>query len=142
MVEVIFVIVIIGILASVAIPKLAATRNDAKIAALTNNIVNGASEIAAYAVANGNVQSDITLMSNSVDSMIKSGDAVQSGSVVNIKINDTEDCITMEINISVGDSNISIVHGNVGSDAICQALQDTLGDEENTIPLTGRRIIL
>jgi len=33
MIELIFVIVILGILAAVAIPKLAATRNDAKIAA-------------------------------------------------------------------------------------------------------------
>ena len=38
MIELIFVIVILGILAAVAIPKLAATRNDAKIAAEMTNI--------------------------------------------------------------------------------------------------------
>ncbi len=38
MIELIFVIVIIGILAAVAIPKLAATRDDAKSSALAANI--------------------------------------------------------------------------------------------------------
>ena len=37
MIELIFVIVIIGILAAVAIPKLAATRDDAKLSALMAN---------------------------------------------------------------------------------------------------------
>ena len=38
MIELIFVIVILGILAAVAIPKLAATRNDAKVAAEMTNV--------------------------------------------------------------------------------------------------------
>ena len=38
MIELIFVIVIIGILAAVAIPKLAATRDDAKISTELNNL--------------------------------------------------------------------------------------------------------
>jgi general secretion pathway protein G len=38
MIELIFVIVIIGILAAVAIPKLAATRNDAEAAKIANNL--------------------------------------------------------------------------------------------------------
>ena len=37
MIELIFVIVIIGILAAVAIPKLAATRDDAKISNIISN---------------------------------------------------------------------------------------------------------
>ena len=38
MIELIFVIVIIGILAAVAIPKLAATRDDAKVSTELNNL--------------------------------------------------------------------------------------------------------
>jgi len=38
MIELIFVIVILGILAAVAVPKLAATRDDAKVAALQTDI--------------------------------------------------------------------------------------------------------
>lgn len=49
MIELIFVIVILGILAAVAIPKLAATRDDAKLAtALTNLATTVNNEGAAY----------------------------------------------------------------------------------------------
>ncbi len=47
MIELIFVIVILGILAAVAIPKLAATRTDAVAASMANNLatcVNGATD--------------------------------------------------------------------------------------------------
>ena len=46
MIELIFVIVILGILAAVAIPKLAATRHDAMIAKLANSIEVAVHEIA------------------------------------------------------------------------------------------------
>ena len=140
MIELIFVIVIIGILAAVAIPKFAATRDDAKISALAISVANGANEIAAYAVANGKTESDFTLMSNSISAMISSGNAVQSGSVLNIKISNTSDCLIMEINASGGDSNLTISYGNTSGDSVCQGLQDTVDDEEYPIPLTGRRI--
>lgn len=48
MIELIFVIVILGILAAVAIPKLAATRDDAKIAALQTDISTFANAIPAW----------------------------------------------------------------------------------------------
>ena len=142
MIELIFVIVIIGILAAVAIPKLAATRDDAKISALANNVANGANEIAAYAIARGKTESDFTLMSNAVSAMVNSGDAVRSGSVLNIKINNTADCLKLEVNASAADSNLTIIYGNVGSDEVCRGLQETVDDEKYPIPLTGRRINL
>ncbi len=46
MVELIFVIVIIGILAVIAIPKLSATRDDAKVVTELNNITNCVQDIA------------------------------------------------------------------------------------------------
>ncbi len=46
MIELIFVIVIIGILAVIAIPKLSATRDDAKIVTELNNITNCINDIA------------------------------------------------------------------------------------------------
>ncbi len=47
MIELIFVIVIIGILAVIAIPKLNATRDDAKVVTELNNIANCIHDIAA-----------------------------------------------------------------------------------------------
>ena len=54
MIELIFVIVILGILASVAIPRLAATREDAEISATVANLRTLVSDANAYYVAKGN----------------------------------------------------------------------------------------
>jgi len=48
MIELIFVIVIIGILAAVAIPKLTATRDDAKVVTCMDGSVNFLNEITKY----------------------------------------------------------------------------------------------
>ncbi|MFA5216081.1 type II secretion system protein [Sulfuricurvum sp.] len=48
MVELIFVIVIVGILAAVAVPKLAATRDDAKVARISSDAARFVSDVGAY----------------------------------------------------------------------------------------------
>ena len=53
MIELIFVIVILGILASVAIPRLAATRTDAEISATVANIRTLLSDAASYYAVKG-----------------------------------------------------------------------------------------
>lgn len=53
MIELIFVIVILGILASVAIPRLASTRTDAEISAAIANLRTLQSDAAAYYVVKG-----------------------------------------------------------------------------------------
>ena len=55
MIELIFVIVILGILAAVAIPKLAATRDDAKIAAMATNVNQIVSDAVAHYTATGDL---------------------------------------------------------------------------------------
>ncbi len=53
MIELIFVIVIIGILAAVAIPRLAATRDDAKIATCMDGASSFMSQVSAYYTSQG-----------------------------------------------------------------------------------------
>jgi type II secretory pathway pseudopilin PulG len=53
MIELIFVIVIIGILAAVAIPKLAATRDDAQDAKVRSNVVTCLTDFVASYTAKG-----------------------------------------------------------------------------------------
>ena len=53
MIELIFVIVILGILASVAIPRLAATRTDAEIATTVSNLRTLISDLSSYYVVKG-----------------------------------------------------------------------------------------
>ncbi len=53
MIELIFVIVILGILAAVAIPKLAATRDDAKISRINSDAATFVSDLASYYTSKG-----------------------------------------------------------------------------------------
>jgi len=55
MIELIFVIVIIGILAAVAIPKLSATRDDAKVSTELANLATCVSDVGGKYTADGNI---------------------------------------------------------------------------------------
>ncbi len=57
MIELIFVIVILGVLASVAIPRLAATRDDAEVAKAATNLTTAVSDLTAYYTAKGHFKS-------------------------------------------------------------------------------------
>jgi len=56
MIELIFVIVIIGILAAVAIPKLAATRDDARISNIVANTRTALGDMKSYYTSQGNAK--------------------------------------------------------------------------------------
>jgi len=61
MIELIFVIVILGILAAVAIPKLAATRDDAKLSTARSNLSTCINDLGAKYTAKGTLaDSDIS----------------------------------------------------------------------------------
>ena len=66
MIELIFVIVILGILAAVAIPRLAATRDDAEVAKAASNIATALSEVTAYYTSQGQFDADWSVMSNTL----------------------------------------------------------------------------
>jgi len=63
MIELIFVIVILGILAAVAVPKLMATRTDAKISTIGNSLADAAKEIVSYYTSQGTLKANGTEMS-------------------------------------------------------------------------------
>ncbi|WP_178140553.1 type II secretion system protein [uncultured Campylobacter sp.] len=64
MIELIFVIVILGILAAVAIPKLAATRDDAEITKTATNINTLINDLGSYYTSQGEFAGDTKKMSN------------------------------------------------------------------------------
>ena len=64
MIELIFVIVILGILAAVAIPRLAATRDDAELAKAATNLSTIISDYTTYYTSQGNFSANATEMSN------------------------------------------------------------------------------
>jgi prepilin-type N-terminal cleavage/methylation domain-containing protein len=79
MIELIFVIVIIGILAAVAIPRLAVTRDDAKVANCTENITIFMRDVSAYYTSQGNYALNMKDMSSvevyETTAITKNGDA-------------------------------------------------------------------
>ncbi len=64
MIELIFVIVIIGILAAVAIPRLAATRDDAKVATCVADVTTLMKDLSSYYTSQGTFAVDPKAMTN------------------------------------------------------------------------------
>lgn len=64
MIELIFVIVILGILAAVAIPRLSATRDDATASKVSANLGTLVTEIGTYWTANGVLPANWTAITN------------------------------------------------------------------------------
>ena len=60
MIELIFVIVILGVLAAVAIPKLAATRDDAEVVRAAQNVSTSLTDLMAYYTSQGEYDNSTT----------------------------------------------------------------------------------
>ncbi len=143
MIELIFVIVILGILAAVALPKLSATRDDAKIAVLAQGIMGGATEIAQYAVANEGVVPDLTLMSNQYELLVSSGDAQNDAvnSKITVKLGEVSNCIVVQVVTNGGTDTLTITKGATG-DSKCDGLQRLIGEKDYPMLLRGINVRL
>ena len=101
MIELIFVIVIIGILAAVAIPKLAANRDDAVASTCQHEIGQFLSEITAFYTKNGDLGT-ISEMSNlRVDAT-----GVESGFATDTDMNITNTPVTVTYVCAGGDTAV------------------------------------
>lgn len=64
MIELIFVIVILGILAAVAIPRLTATRDDAEVSKAATNLTTLISDVSSYYTSQANFATNLSEMTN------------------------------------------------------------------------------
>ncbi|WP_069637752.1 type II secretion system protein [Campylobacter pinnipediorum] len=78
MIELIFVIVILGILAAVAVPRLTATRDDAEVAKAATNLTTLVSDIGAYYTSQAGFADTIAGMTN-VQITDEQGDMAAAG---------------------------------------------------------------
>ena len=128
MIELIFVIVILGVLASVAIPRLAATRDDAEVAKAATNLATAVSDIAAYYTAKGNFK--VTSKDGDKITSTKKVDFTEITNALdkdgNLKMK-SETCATVylpgvtDAKISSGEVKLEIRF--VGTDPACKTLQ-------------------
>jgi len=132
MIELIFVIVIIGILAAVAIPRLAATRDDAKQVKAVQNLATCISDIGSAYTGSGQESTDNT------------GAAYPSCAAVI-----TDDCFTLGgiDNNASSDGNITVVDNGSNTDVWCvnakaqAATQGLSGSSAVTHSFGGNKVI-
>ncbi|WP_297441905.1 type II secretion system protein [Sulfurimonas sp.] len=139
MIELVFVIVILGILAAVAIPKLAATRDDAKVSMLAQNIGTAVGEISSYTISKGAADKNFLLMSNAMQKMKNSGNAVLSDNKSVISI-DGVDCISIDVvkNATNDDLKVSFISS---TNQKCLSLQSAIGTQNYFIKLRGSGVV-
>ena len=140
MIELIFVIVILGILAAVAIPKLAATRDDAEVSAIMTKIGQAVGEISNYAVSQGKVETDFSVMSNAIDNLVMRGEATLGNKSAAIKGGSVANCVSIQVVTNGLDESMQIVFGAPGGDDKCAAIQNNLPLQNETIALVGNRV--
>lgn len=139
MIELIFVIVIIAILATVAIPKLSATRDDAVVSKLIDSLNVSISEISAYVLSQGIVEDDLSLMSNSLTGLKNLNLASMDIGTrsANIKAGNVDDCLQLQIVNAGGDENITLAFGTAGQDLICTLVQSKVNLNGYSVPIRG-----
>lgn len=122
MIELIFVIVILGILAAVAIPRLNATRDDAEISKSMNNFATLINDLTSYYTANGNFSDKgIGLMTNVPLEPINNN-TLSNYPAANFKIG-KKNCIYVEAEGRAGkETNYIRVRGTGNNDRLCADL--------------------
>ncbi len=107
MIELIFVIVILGILAAVAIPKLASTRDDAMATKASMNLATFISDIGAYYTANGTATASNSNVSLTQDGCFSATFSSSGGLVTIASSGSTPSCLIAH-SIASGAGNLGI----------------------------------
>ncbi|MDD6162467.1 MAG: type II secretion system protein [Campylobacteraceae bacterium] len=143
MIELIFVIVILGILASVAIPRLAATREDAEISAAVANLRTLVSDISAYYVAKGSFG---TVKWNEITNVpLGSANSTAAEAAAFIKVAN-QNCISIQMGERNGSPHIILTKENENiNNTVCTQVQNaeplkayfnsTTNANQGTIPI-------
>ncbi len=107
MIELIFVIIIAGIMAAIAIPKLATTRDDANVAKTATSIVTMITDIGSYYTSRGQWPDGIKSTDTAVtDKVVKEITLVPRS----IRAGDTECLLIESLNNTQGKANFTIRH--------------------------------
>nr|WP_314443861.1 prepilin-type N-terminal cleavage/methylation domain-containing protein [uncultured Campylobacter sp.] len=143
MIELIFVIVILGILAAVAIPRLAATRDDAEISKAATNVSTLVNEINGYYQAQAQLPAAIEKITNIP--------VEGTGASVSLKVKN-KGCITFAVsnattatpnkNIAAGDPILTLSNATGNNEVACKGTRDAVKKlmESSPIKLGGSNV--
>ena len=127
MIELIFVIVILGILAAVAIPRLAATRDDAEVAKAATNITTIISDIGSYYTSQASFADTMANMTNvALDDDGKIEDGVGSAGLLAAG----KQCLSLTLNAEVETAEkkspayLVVADGSDTTSTICKKIQN------------------
>ena len=140
MIELIFVIVILGILASVAIPKLAATRDDADVMAGIQRASNLITDLGSYYTAKGEFDSNISKMTNEL--LVDSTNAIYTGDITTTpayfgNTSRTKRCVK----VTVSDMNGTLTLSDLSDSSVyCKMLVPQMGKFIGTHKFGGSSI--
>ncbi len=141
MIELIFVIVILGILAAVAIPKLAATRADAEVVKIATEAATLVSDLGAYYTSQGTFKGkDISDITN-VDMTLVTGTsgALADHTALSIDDADANTCLTVTFN-TVADGNVTIGVPKKIASSICTSVKNRTTNLQKTYIFGGSRV--
>ena len=139
MIELIFVIVILGVLAAIAIPKLAATRDDAEVVRAAQNVSTSLTDLMAYYTSQGEWDNGgIAKMTNVVTAPV-------AGDVNKVELTSAgKKCIKVTLNVA-GNSTIVIENGTDNTATICTNVlaNSAVAKMMNSspIPVKGKNVV-
>jgi len=132
MIELIFVIVILGILAAVAIPKLAATRTDAKVAAIAQQVQSAVQEVPQYVTAHGGeVNANALTKESQVLKQLVAQDKANEINDTRVIVygDDKVGCVTLETNAT----GLEVETNSSADGQICTGIKTIVKDANYTI---------
>jgi len=147
MIELVFVIVIIGILAAVAIPKLAATRDDAKISAIIAHARKTLGDFQSYYTSQGNTLWRNAKITSATDVPLETtcGNLVNSSTELSpntfVLCHDNIICVSFE---TIDEGNLTITDGTDTTDVICEAVKSdpaVIAISNKTYKLGGETVV-
>ena len=147
MIELVFVIVILGILASVAIPKLAATRDDANIAKASTELSSLISDMGSYYTAQGHFgkvseMTNVALMQGADGAQTSADTIDMNASTSQVFYWDKQrkkNCISIKAIDSTGELNVTTVNANSAT-PFCKGLNTAVGTLITTHTFGGSSI--
>ena len=120
MIELIFVIVILGVLASVAIPRLAATRDDAEVAKAATNLTTAVSDLTAYYTAKGNFKDS---NSQTITDFTKLTNALAKDGKLKVKGKTTCVTVTLPDTATTASGKVELtLNFDTSKEAVCKQL--------------------